>query len=220
MKAAVSFAAAIAAAWALPAIAGPGNAQSGQAKAAVCIGCHGPDGNSPELPAGTEQWPKLAGQMPEYIAKQILDFKAGRRKNEQMSPLATSVAEVDIADIAAFFATQPLKPAAAADKSQLALGEKIFMAGKGRPSAVAACVGCHGTKGEGQRAWNDSYKTAPTILAPAVGGQHASYVAKQLKGFRDGTRGNDVGKIMRQYAERLDDKEIAAVAAYIATLGR
>jgi cytochrome c553 len=197
-----------------------GNPELGQQKAAACMACHGPDGNSPALPPPTEQWPKLAGQMPEYIAKQLHDFKAGKRTNAQMSPMAQTVVDADIADLAAFFAKQQVKPSEAADKSLLAAGERLFLKGKGRPDVVAACVGCHGINGVGQSGWAESYKIAPSVLAPAIGGQHASYVAKQLKAFRDGSRGNDVGMVMHNLAMRLDDKDIAAVSEYVATLVR
>ncbi len=198
-----------------------GNPELGQQKATACFACHGPDGNSPALPPPTEQWPKLAGQMPEYIAKQLHDFKAGKRANAQMSPMAQTVVEADIPDLAAFFAKQQVKPSEAGDKSLLAAGEKLFLKGKSsRPDFVAACVGCHGTNGIGRNDWAASYKLAPTVLAPAIGGQHASYVTKQLKSFRDGSRANDVGKVMKTVALHLDDKDIAAVAEYVSTLVR
>ena len=197
-----------------------GNPELGQQKAAACMACHGPDGNSVLLPAPAEPWPKLAGQMPEYITKQLHDFKAGKRANVQMSPMAQTVVEADIPDLAAFFSKQQVKASEAADKNLLAAGEKLFLKGKGRPAYVAACVGCHGINGVGQRGWAESYKIAPSVLAPAIGGQHASYIAKQLKGFRDGSRANDVGKVMKTVAMNLDDKEIAAVAEYVSSLAR
>ncbi|MCX7180291.1 MAG: cytochrome c, partial [Proteobacteria bacterium] len=97
-----------------------GSAASGQTKAAACMGCHGPDGNSL-----ADMWPKLAGQMPEYIVKQLQDFKAGNRKNEQMSPMAQPLAEQDMADLAAFFAGQKVK-SGEGKKELLAQGEKLF----------------------------------------------------------------------------------------------
>jgi cytochrome c553 len=199
---------------------GAGNPELGQQKAAVCMACHGPDGNSPALPAPADPWPKLAGQVPEYIAKQLLDFKAGRRSNVQMSPQAQAVAEADIADIAAYFARQQVKPGEAPRAELLAQGEQLFLKGKGRPQVVAACVGCHGMNGVGNRDWAKFMAKPPVILAPAVGGQHASYVVKQLQAFRDGSRSNDNGNVMRDIAARLDDNEIAAVAEYMATLVR
>lgn len=202
------------------AMAAPGNPESGEKKAAACMACHGMDGNSPALPAPTEQWPKLAGQLPEYFIKQLHDFKSGRRKNEQMSPQAQAIAEADMADIAAFFAKQQAKANEPANKGLLAQGETIFHKGKGRPEVVAACVGCHGPKGLGNRDWGKTYSKKPAVLAPAIGGQHASYVAKQLKAYKDGSRTNDASNAMRDIARRLNDSDIAAVSEYAASLGR
>jgi cytochrome c553 len=197
-----------------------GNPELGQQKAAVCMACHGPDGNSPALPEPAQPWPKLAGQVPEYIVKQIHDFKAGRRANEQMSPQAQMVADADIADIAAFFAAQRVAPQEAAQKELLAKGEQLFLKGKGRPQVVAACVGCHGFNGIGNREWNKLMAKPPALLAPAIGGQHANYLVRQLKAYRDGSRKNDPGKVMADIANRLDESEMLAVAEYISTLGR
>lgn len=197
-----------------------GNPELGQQKAAVCMACHGPDGNSMALPPPTEQWPKLAGQLPDYIVKQIYDFKAGRRKNEQMSPQAQALSEADLPDIAAYFAQQKVKANEAQPQELMAQGEKLFTKGKGRPSPVAACVGCHGLNGVGNKDWNKVMSRVPAVLAPAIGGQHASYISKQLKAYRDGSRANDPAKVMRDIAGRLDDKDIDAVSAYIASLAR
>ncbi len=197
-----------------------GNPEAGQQKAAACMACHGADGNSPPLPPPTEQWPKLAGQLPEYLLKQLHDFKAGRRSNEQMSPQAQAVSDADMADIAAFFASQKIGPNEAGNKDLLAQGENIFLKGKGRPNPVPACIGCHGPSGAGNRDWAKIMSKMPTVLAPAIGGQHASYIAKQLKSYKDGTRSNDVAHVMRDIAQRLDDKDIDAVAEYLAGLSR
>lgn len=197
-----------------------GNAEAGQQKAAACGGCHGVDGNSaPEIYAALKA-PKLAGQVPEYIVKSLHDFKAGRRANDSMTPQAQAVAEADMADIAAYFASQKAKPNAAANKDLLAQGEKIFFKGTGRPNPVAACVGCHGLGGIGNRDWSKVMAKTPVTLAPAIGGQHAGYIADQLKAYKAGKRATDNGKIMRDIAGRLDEKDIAAVAEYIATLQR
>lgn len=186
----------------------------------VCAGCHGDDGNSPTLPSLAEQVPKIAGQIPEYITKQLQDFKAGRRRNGQMSPQAQNVADLDIARVAAFFAAQHIKPNVVRDKNKslLAHGKNLYLKGRGRPAQVTACIGCHRKNGEGQRDWQKTYKIAPVILAPAIGGQHARYLVKQLKAFRDGSRTNDRGQVMYNVARHLDDSDIAAVAEYIATL--
>jgi cytochrome c553 len=197
-----------------------GNPELGQQKAAVCMACHGPDGNSPALPDPAPPWPKLAGQVPEYIARQLHDFKAGRRSNEQMSPQAQMVADADIADIAAYFSGQKVNRQEAAQKQVLARGEQLFLKGKGRPQVVAACVGCHGLNGVGNRDWAKLMAKPPVVLAPAIGGQHANYLVKQLKAYRDGSRKNDPGKVMTDIAARLDESEMVAVAEYLSTLAR
>jgi cytochrome c553 len=197
-----------------------GNPELGQQKAAVCMACHGPDGNSPAMPDPAPPWPKLAGQVPEYIVKQVNDFKAGRRSNEQMSPQAQMVADADIADIAAYFSSQKVNRQDASQKELLARGEQLFLKGKGRPQVVAACVGCHGFNGVGNRDWAKTMAKPPVILAPAIGGQHANYLVKQLKAYRDGSRKNDPAHVMSDIATRLDDSEILAVAEYVSALAR
>jgi cytochrome c553 len=197
-----------------------GNVEAGKQKAAACMGCHGPDGNTvPEMFAALKA-PKLAGQLPEYLEKQLRDFKTGRRSNEQMSPQAQAVAEADIPDIAAYFASQPARPNPATKKDQLAVGEKIFNKGKNRPEVVAACLGCHGPAGAGNTNWSKMMAIQPDILAPAIGGQHAGYIASQLLAYREGKRSNDAAHVMRDVANRLDAKDIEAVAEYVSTLSR
>lgn len=202
------------------AVLAAGNPASGQQKAAVCGACHGADGNStPEIYAALKA-PKLAGQVPEYTVKSLHDFKAGRRTNESMSPQAQAVAEADIADLAAYFASQQSKPNAVANKDLLAQGEKIYQKGKGRPSVVTACIGCHGPKGIGNRDWANVYSKVPVVLTPAIGGQHAAYVSAQLNAYKSGARSTDPGSVMRNIAGRMDEKDIAAVSEYIAALAR
>ncbi len=175
-----------------------GDAAAGQAKAAVCIACHGPDGNSPN-----PQWPKLAGQHPSYIEKQLAEFKAGVRKNELMLPMALMLSEQDMANVAAFFSSQQQAPGVA-DAEQVELGEKIYRGGN-RATGVAACMACHGPSGIGN----------PAAKFPRISGQHAVYVEKALKDFRSGARANDMNKMMRGVASKMTDKEIAAVAQYV-----
>lgn len=194
------------------------SANPGVGRAAVCVACHGSDGNSPVLPPLAEQAPKIAGQTPEYLIKQLYDYKSGRRRNGQMSLQAKNIADVDIANIAAFFATQRVASNAATDKRLFARGENLFLKGRGRPYPVIACVGCHGKNGEGKRGWASSYKIAPPVLAPAVGGQHVRYLVNQIKAFRDGSRTNDIGRVMYNAALHLDDSDIDAVAEYMAAL--
>lgn len=194
---------------------GAGSADAGKTKAAACAGCHGPDGNSP-----ADMWPKIAGQVPEYIVKQLQDFKAGRRSNDQMSPMAQSLSDQDIRDLAAFYAAQRAK-AGAGQPDKLAQGEKLYLKGAGRGAAtVTACLGCHGQSGEGGRHWSGVYAAPPTVLAPAIGSQHPGYIANQLRAYKAGARQNDVGHVMRNIASRMSEGEIEAVAQYIATLSR
>ena len=197
-----------------------GNPAAGQQKSAACGGCHGPDGNSPAEIFAALKAPKLAGQVPEYITKSLHDFKAGRRNNDVMSPQAQAVAEVDMADIAAWFASQKVVPNPVQNKELMAQGEKIFFKGKGRPDVIAACVGCHGLKGIGNRDWNKTMSNVPAVLAPSIGGQHAGYLSDQLKAYKSGKRATDPARVMRDIAGRMDEKDIAAVSEYIASLGK
>ncbi len=172
----------------------------------VCAACHGADGNS-QIAAN----PKLAGQIPEYLHKQLTNFKAaGGKKAERASPvmagMAANLSPEDMRNLAAYFSGQTAKPGAAKSKDLVALGQKIYrggIAGKG----VAACASCHGPNGAGM----------PSQY-PRVSGQHAEYVEVQLKAFRSGERANDPNSSMRLVAAKLSDREIQAVADYVAGL--
>ncbi|MBI4696229.1 MAG: c-type cytochrome [Gammaproteobacteria bacterium] len=191
-----------------------GNADAGKTKSAACGACHGADGNSV-----APTFPKLAGQVPEYIIKQLHDFKAGRRSNPVMSPMAQPLSDQDIEDVAAYFSSQKLAPPAAT-AAAVPTGEKIYLKGKGLPTQAAACLGCHGQGGEGNINWKKNMAVQPAVLAPAIGGQHSGYVAAQLQAFQAAQRANDVGSIMRNVAHPLNAEEIQAVADYVATLTR
>ncbi len=175
-----------------------GDAAAGKVKSAVCAACHGADGNSGANPL----WPKLAEQHPEYIIKQLQDFKDNKRTDTTMAPMAAPLTEKEMQDLAAYFSSQKRTIGeAAADKVEV--GEQIYRAGT--PNGVAACNGCHGPTGSGN---------GPAGF-PSLSGQTAAYVAKQLKAFRDGTRANDLNGMMRGIAARMNDKEIDAVSQYI-----
>nr|BFE92704.1 c-type cytochrome [Pseudomonas brassicacearum subsp. brassicacearum] len=153
-----------------------GDAAAGQAKAAVCGACHGPDGNSM-----APNFPKLAGQGERYLNKQLHDIKSGKRTVLEMTGLLTNLSDEDLADISAYFASQK-GSVGAADPKLVARGEALFRGGnldKGLP----ACTGCHSPDGKGNAAAG----------FPHLGGQHAQYVGKQLTDFRkeDGGRTND-----------------------------
>ncbi|MBV4453648.1 MULTISPECIES: c-type cytochrome [Pseudomonas] len=178
-----------------------GDATAGQAKAAVCGACHGPDGNSP-----APNFPKLAGQGERYLTKQMQDIKSGKRTVLEMTGLLTNTNDQDMADIAAYFASQK-GSVGAADPKLVARGEKLFRGGdleKGLP----ACTGCHSPNGAGIAAAG----------FPHLSGQHATYIAKQLTDFRkeEAGRANDGdAMIMRTIARKLSDEDIAAVSSYI-----
>jgi cytochrome c553 len=176
-----------------------GDPQAGEAKAStICLACHGPQGNS-IVPL----WPKLAGQHPEYIYKQLMDFKAGNRANEQMTPMAMPLTDQEVVDLAAYYATQAQAPGAA-DPALAKLGEAVYRSGNPE-TGVPACAGCHGPAGKGQS----------LAKFPRIAGQHADYTKQTLTHFRDALRANDPNGMMRGAAARLSDQEIAAVAQYI-----
>jgi cytochrome c553 len=181
-----------------------GNAEQGKEKSLICASCHGADGNSPINPV----WPKIAGQHPQYIEKQLKNFKDGERTDPTMSPMAMPLSDQDVADLAAYFSSQTLQ-GGVAGADQVVVGEQIYRAGNAA-TGVAACMACHGPTGAGN----------PQALFPALGGQHASYVEKALKDFRDGNRANDTNGMMQGVVARMTDKEIAAVAQYIQGLER
>jgi cytochrome c553 len=173
----------------------------------ACATCHGPDGNSIG-PAN----PKLAGQFPEYMTKQLMNFTPGKdnkpaeRPNAVMGAFAVALSPEQMRDVSAFYASQKLIPEKARNKSTIELGQKIFRAGIADKN-VPACAGCHGPAGAGV-----------PIQYPVLGGQYAEYIEAQLKAFRSGERANDPNRMMRTTASRLSDLEIKAVADYIAGL--
>jgi cytochrome c553 len=176
-----------------------GDAAAGKTKSAPCAGCHGVDGNSTN-PA----WPKLAGQHAGYLDKQLMDFKEGEtRNNAMMAPMVASLSDQDMADLAAYFSSQTMQMGAA-DEALVTEGEKIYRGGN-PATGVAACIGCHGPKGDGN----------PAANFPVISGQHAPYVEAQLHAFKKGERANDAGKMMRNIAANMTDKEIEAVASYV-----
>lgn len=175
-----------------------GDVEAGKTKSAMCAACHGADGNS-----AAPNFPKLAGQHADYVAKQLSEFKSGQRKDATMNGMAAALSEQDMADLGAFYASQKGTVGKAAE-DKVALGETIYRAGN-ISSGVAACAACHGPTGGGN----------PMAKFPSLNGQHADYTAVQLKNFRAGARANDAGSMMRGVAEKMSDAEIEAVAQYI-----
>jgi len=179
--------------------AAQGNAEAGQANAAVCGACHGADGNSP-----APNFPKLAGQGERYLLKQLTDIKEGRRNVVEMTGMLTNLNEQDLADLAAYFSSQT-QAMGAADPTLAERGEAIYRGGD-LATGLPSCTGCHSPTGKGN----------PPAGFPHLAGQHATYTAKQLTDFREGNRTNDGdAAIMQTVASRLSNKDITAVAAYI-----
>jgi len=175
-----------------------GDVEAGKTKSAMCAACHGADGNSV-----APNFPKLAGQHADYIAKQLKEFKAGERTDATMNGMAAALSEQDMADLGAFYAAQKGTVGTAAE-DKVSLGETIYRAGNAA-SGVAACAACHGPTGTGN----------PMAKFPSLSGQHADYTAVQLKNFRAGSRANDAGSMMRGVAKKMSDAEVEAVAQYI-----
>jgi cytochrome c553 len=185
-----------------------GDAAAGSGKVTACAACHGQDGNS-----AAATFPKLAGQSARYLSKQLHDIKSGVRPVPAMAGMTDNLSNQDIDDIAAFFAS---KTAAVnqAKKDLIAKGEQIFRGGI-REKGVPACAACHAPDGIGN---------APAGF-PRLGGQHADYIAAQLKAYRAAADGDASGrsndgdtKPMRGIAARLSDSEIAALANYASGL--
>jgi len=166
---------------------------------AVCAACHGADGNS-----GTPTYPKLAQQHPEYLVKQLQEFKSGKRDNAIMKGFATALSDEDMRNIAYWLNSKTAKPGFAKNKDLVALGEKIYRGGIA-DRQIPACSGCHSPSGAGIPA-----------QYPRDSGQHAEYAAAQLTAFRGGVRNNSAQ--MSQIAAKLNDREIQALADYVAGL--
>lgn len=175
-----------------------GDAEAGKQKAAVCAACHGADGNS-----AVAANPKLAGQQASYLEKQLHNFKNGKRVNAIMTAQAKSLSEEDIANLAAYYASQTTKEGAG-DQAKVALGETIYRGGN-VGNEVAACAACHGPTGQGNEA----------AKFPKLAGQHAGYIKSQLQAFHQGERHNDAGMMMRNIAANMSEEEMTAVAEYI-----
>jgi cytochrome c553 len=207
-----------------------GSAKLGKTQSESCAGCHGADGNSP-----TPMFPKLAAQHATYLIKQLQDFKHNRRNAPMMAPLAMSLSDQQIENIAAFYETQKIKSnpmpvlasdddededdmdeaakQAAAQKQQAKLEELLAAGGNlyrngDLEREVSACIACHGPFGEGNK---------PAAF-PALRSQHADYLIKTLTDFKQGKRQNNAENMMRMIAEGMTDEQIKAVSYYISTM--
>jgi len=185
-----------------------GDAAAGQAKSAVCSACHGTDGNSQ-----MNIYPTLAGQHAAYLEKQLHDFKlAGEtggkdgRNAAIMLPMVASLSQQDMADLAAYYASQTMSPNTTPE-AVVARGEQLYRGGD-QARGITACMACHGPRGVG------------TSLSgfPRISGQHAEYIKSQLELFRSGERANDLNGMMRDIAAKLTDEDIAVLSQYVGGL--
>lgn len=176
-----------------------GDAEAGKALTGMCLACHGQDGNSL-----VGAFPNIAGQSSQYLIQEMLEMKSGVRAVPVMAGMLDAMSETDLADLAAFYESQP-RAAGVADPELVEFGETIYRAGIAR-KGIAACSVCHSPTGGGN---------GPAGF-PALAGQWPEYTAQQLKAFRSGERHDDgEAEMMRTTAEDLSDKEIAAVSSYI-----
>lgn len=162
----------------------------------VCAACHAPDGNSV-----ISLNPKLAGQHPEYLLKQLNNFKEGTRANAVMGGMVANLTPADMEGLAKYFASQSLKLGKAKSNGKGSLGEKIYRGGIAA-TQVPACASCHGATGAG----------LPKQF-PRLAGQHADYTYQQMKTFRTGERAN--APMMMAIAAKMTDAEMQAVADYV-----
>lgn len=171
----------------------------GQQLAAACIACHTADGSR-----GAAANPILQGQHPEYLVKQLTEYKSGKRKNAIMAGMAATLSEDDMKHVAAFYASKPAPKGFASNKDTVAQGEAIWRGGIAA-KGVPACAACHGPAGSGMPA-----------QYPRIAGQHAAYTEAQMNAFRLGERGNNAQ--MMTIAGKMTEREIKAVSDYAAGL--
>lgn len=186
-----------------------GNIEAGKLKAATCAACHGADGNAELM----QQYPKLAGQHPKYLEKQLKEYKQAMatggkqgRNNPVMGGMAMALSDQDIADIAVYYASLPISDNTS-PKESVEVAQQLYRFGD-TERGIAACIACHGPRGNG------------TSLSgfPKISGQNAEYVKLQLEEFRSSARANDMNAMMRSVAAKLSDDEINALSQYVGGL--
>jgi cytochrome c553 len=178
---------------------GAGDPLAGREKSQLCQGCHGEYGNSTE-----PLIPKLAGQYARYIVKELRNYQSGVRSHQIMNAMAATISDDDLADIAAYFASQNKMQGDGSADNQL--GKELFLRGDTSKMRLA-CVNCHGVRGKGLE---------PRIsMFPVIGGQHKDYIRRQLVNFRDRSRTNSPNGIMNKIAGSLTDTEIESLAEYV-----
>jgi cytochrome c553 len=175
-----------------------GTVEAGATKAAVCSACHGANGNSVNA-----EWPSLAGLGADYIAEQLKNFKEGKRSNPVMMPIVATLSPDDFADLGAYFDSLS-NTGLEADPSYWEAGQKLYRGGD-QSRGIPACMACHGPTGAG----NEPAKF------PALRGQHAVYLVKQLNDYASGARTTGPNDIMQTIAKRLSPDDVRNLASYI-----
>ena len=185
-----------------------GDAAAGQQKVAVCAACHGDDGNSL-----MEMFPRIAGQHDSYLFKQLVEIKQAAETNgekgrmiAEMMAMMAPLTEQDLADMAAFYASQQAYEGATPE-NVVAAGEALYRGGDIQ-RGIPACLACHGPRGVGHS----------LAKYPRISGQHPAYIKGQLLKFRSGERNNDPNGMMRDIAAKLTDAEIELLAQYLSGL--
>jgi cytochrome c553 len=183
-----------------------GDAERGEMAAGTCVACHQADGSGMNVPGG-ESWPRLAGLDADYIAKQLHDFKEGRRQNATMLPFANMLDDQQIVDVAAYYSQMPVTEAQggeSADEALLVRGEQLAMRGDW-DEYIVSCKSCHGPGNEG---------VGGTF--PGIASQHAGYIESQLHAWQAVERDNDPQNLMGAIAKRMSDDDIRAVSVWLA----
>jgi cytochrome c553 len=180
-------------------------AQAGDASKAIslsaslCASCHGEDGNS-LVPA----FPKLAGQQAVYLLRELKDYKSGKRVSEVMAPIVSGLNEEDLANLAAFYASQKAAPGTATELGLLPVGKTLYLKGNAK-SGIPTCESCHEEDGSGGGKF------------PRVAGQNVEYVLEQFRLYAAGKRTNGA-RVMQTIAERMSEQETRAIAEYMASM--
>ncbi len=183
-------------AWADETVAIQGNAAAGAKKITTCVACHGTDGNSP-ISAN----PNLAGQHEQYLLDVLREYKNGERSNPIMAGMVANLSEQDMADLAAYFASQK-ENIGETDPALLQRGQQLYRAGD-KNKDIPACIGCHGPTGEGN---------GPALF-PKIAGQNPDYIMAALKSYQqEGVRDN---VMMQDIASKMSDSDMLAVSSYI-----
>ncbi|MBY4897914.1 c-type cytochrome [Cupriavidus sp. AU9028] len=182
------------------------------AGAAACVSCHAGGAPAaagqaaPAAPANAGAFPALVGLSADYLAKQLVDYREGRRNDPIMTPIARALSEEDIAAVSRHYGELPA-PALTLAEGTASPALKLHAEGD-NARALPACANCHGVSGEGQG-----------FLLPRLTGQPADYLVRQLAAFRNGTRHNDQDAAMRAIAQRLGEADSQALAQFYATGG-